>query len=174
MDATAIILAAGEGTRMKSNHAKVSHKILGKPMINWIVDATIAAGCSRVIVVVGSHADEVRALLQGTYANSPITVETVEQVERLGTGHAVKVAIEACGIENGPVVVLNGDLPLIQADTVAKFAQTVAGGTYAAAALTFTPPEPFGYGRIELDEGGSIARIIEQKDCTPEQSETLL
>ena len=174
MDATAIILAAGEGTRMKSNHAKVSHKILGKPMINWIVDATIAAGCNRVIVVVGSHADEVRALLQDTYANSPVAVETVEQVERLGTGHAVKVAIEACGIENGPVVVLNGDLPLIQADTVAKFAQTVDGGTYAAAALTFTPPEPFGYGRIELDEGGSIARIIEQKDCTPEQSETLL
>ena len=95
MDATAIILAAGEGTRMKSNHAKVSHKILGKPMINWIVDATIAAGCNRVIVVVGSHADEVRALLQDTHANSPVTVETVEQVERLGTGHAVKVAIEA-------------------------------------------------------------------------------
>lgn len=174
MDATAIILAAGEGTRMKSNHAKVSHKILGKPMINWIVDATIAAGCSRVVVVVGSHADEVRALLQDAYAGSATTVETVEQVERLGTGHAVKVAIEACGIENGPVVVLNGDLPLIQADTVAKFAQTVDGGAYAAAALTFTPPEPFGYGRIELDEAGAIARIIEQKDCTPEQSETLL
>ena len=70
MDATAIILAAGEGTRMKSNHVKVSHKILGKPMINWIVDATIAAGCGRVIVVVGSHADEVRALLQDTHAGS--------------------------------------------------------------------------------------------------------
>ena len=132
MDATAIILAAGEGTRMKSNHAKVSHKILGKPMINWIVDATIAAGCNRVIVVVGSHADEVRALLQDTYANSPVTVETVEQVERLGTGHAVKVAIEACGIENGPVVVLNGDLPLIQADTVAKFARALWLRTHRA------------------------------------------
>lgn len=58
MDATAIILAAGEGTRMKSNHCKVSHKILGKPMVQWIVDATIKAGCSRVVVVIGSHADE--------------------------------------------------------------------------------------------------------------------
>lgn len=57
MDATAIILAAGEGTRMKSNHCKVSHKILGKPMVQWIVDATIKAGCSRVVVVIGSHAD---------------------------------------------------------------------------------------------------------------------
>lgn len=61
MDATAIILAAGEGTRMKSNHCKVSHKILGKPMVQWIVDATIKAGCSRVVVVIGSHADEMRA-----------------------------------------------------------------------------------------------------------------
>ena len=63
MDATAIILAAGEGTRMKSNHCKVSHKILGKPMVQWIVDATIKAGCSRVVVVIGSHADEMRALI---------------------------------------------------------------------------------------------------------------
>ncbi len=173
-NATAIILAAGEGTRMKSNHAKVSHKVLGKPMISWIVDATIAAGCDRVVVVVGSHADEVRAILDGAYASSPVAVETVEQTERLGTGHAVRIAIEACGISEGPVVVLNGDLPLIQAETVAQFAQTVADGTHAAAVLTFTPPEPFGYGRVQLDANGSIERIIEQKDCTPEQSEALL
>lgn len=174
MDATAIILAAGEGTRMKSNHAKVSHKILGKPMINWIVDATIAAGCSRVIVVVGSHANEVRAILASAYEGGTANIECVEQTERLGTGHAVKVVLDACGIDAGPVVVLNGDLPLIQADTVAKFAQTVADGTYAAAALTFTPPEPFGYGRIQLDDSGAIERIIEQKDCTPQQSAELL
>ena len=106
MDATAIILAAGEGTRMKSNHCKVSHKILGKPMVQWIVDATIKAGCSRVVVVIGSHADEMRALIDGAYASSATKVECVEQTERLGTGHAVKVALEACGIAQGPVVVL--------------------------------------------------------------------
>ncbi len=83
MDATAIILAAGEGTRMKSNHCKVSHKILGKPMVQWIVDATIKAGCSRVVVVIGSHADEMRALIDGAYANSATKVECVEQTERL-------------------------------------------------------------------------------------------
>ena len=94
MDATAIILAAGEGTRMKSNHCKVSHKILGKPMVQWIVDATIKAGCSRVVVVIGSHADEMRALIDGAYANSATKVECVEQTERLGTGHAVRVALE--------------------------------------------------------------------------------
>lgn len=173
MDATAIILAAGEGTRMKSNHCKVSHKILGKPMINWIVDATIFAGCKRVIVVIGSHADEMRAMLDASYAKSPVPVETVEQTERLGTGHAVKVALEATGIASGPVVVLNGDLPLIQPETVTKFAASVADGT-AATVLTMTPPDPFGYGRIKLDTNGVIERIIEQKDCTPEEASTLL
>ena len=174
MNATAIVLAAGEGTRMKSNHAKVSHKILGKPMIRWVVDAAIAAGCERVVVVVGSHADEVRAILDEAYAASPVTVETVEQTERLGTGHAVRVTLEATGICEGPVVVLNGDLPLIQADTVRMFAETVADGSLAATVLTMTPPDPFGYGRIQLDADGVVERIIEQKDCTPEQDAQLL
>ncbi|TXF38554.1 UDP-N-acetylglucosamine diphosphorylase/glucosamine-1-phosphate N-acetyltransferase [Collinsella sp. BA40] len=174
MNATAIVLAAGEGTRMKSNHAKVSHQILGKPMIRWVVDATIAAGCERVVVVVGSHADEVRAILADAYADSPVSVETVEQTERLGTGHAVRVALEATGISDGPVVVLNGDLPLIQADTVRLFAETVATGELAATVLTMTPPDPFGYGRIQLDADGAVERIIEQKDCTPEQDAELL
>ena len=174
MNATAIVLAAGEGTRMKSNHAKVSHKILGKPMIRWVVDATIAAGCERVVVVVGSHADEVRAILDEAYAASPVTVETVEQTERLGTGHAVRVTLEAAGICEGPVVILNGDLPLIQADTVRMFAETVADGSLAATVLTMTPPDPFGYGRIQLDADGVVERVIEQKDCTPEQDAQLL
>ena len=77
MEATVIILAAGEGTRMKSNHAKVSHQILAKPMIRWVVDAALAAGAGRVITVVGSHADEVRALLAGLDG-----VECVEQADR--------------------------------------------------------------------------------------------
>lgn len=174
MNATAIVLAAGEGTRMKSNHAKVSHEILGKPMIRWVVDATIAAGCERVVVVVGSHADEVRSILDAAYADAPVSVECVEQTERLGTGHAVRVTLEATGICEGPVVVLNGDLPLIQADTVRMFAETVADGSLAATVLTMTPPDPFGYGRVQLGADGAVERIIEQKDCTPEQDEQLL
>ena len=174
MDVSAIIMAAGEGTRMKSNHAKVSHKILGKPMICWVVDAAHAAGCDRIVVVIGSHADEVRALLDGAYAGSDVTIECVEQTERLGTAHAVRVALDATGIAAGPVVVLNGDLPLISPDTIRSFAQTVATGEQAAAVLTMTPTDPFGYGRIELDADGSVARIVEQKDCTPEQDANLL
>ena len=170
---TAIILAAGEGTRMKSNHAKVSHKILGKPMISWVADAAIAGGCTRVIVVVGSHADEVRAIVSEAYAGATATVECVEQAERLGTGHAVKVALEATGISDGPVVVLNGDLPLVTGQTVAAFAESVSGGNAAATAFTIVPPDPFGYGRIVLAADGTIERNIEQKDCTPEQAATL-
>ena len=83
------------------------------------------------------------------------------------------MALEATGIDAGPVVVLNGDLPLIQADTVRSFARTVEAGEAAAAVLTMTPPDPFGYGRIELDADGAVARIVEQKDCTPEQAATL-
>ena len=172
-NATAIILAAGEGTRMKSNHAKVSHKILGKPMISWVADAAIAGGCTRVIVVVGSHADEVRTIVSEAYAGATATVECVEQAERLGTGHAVKVALEATGISDGPVVVLNGDLPLVTGQTVAAFAESVSGGNAAATAFTIVPPDPFGYGRIVLAADGTIERNIEQKDCTPEQAATL-
>lgn len=176
MDVTAIVMAAGEGTRMKSNHAKVSHKILGKPMACWVIDSALAAGCNRVIVVVGSHSDEVRAMIASAYEGTPAAgvVECVEQAERLGTGHAVRCALEATGIDAGPIVVLNGDLPLIQADTIRTFANTVANGTHAGAVLTFTPPAPFGYGRIELAADGSVNRIIEQKDCTPEQDAELL
>ena len=174
MDATAIILAAGEGTRMKSNHAKVSHKILGKPIIEWVVDAAVAGGCNRIIVVVGSHANEVRAIVEGSRSASVARIECVEQTERLGTGHAVKVALEACDITEGPVVVLNGDLPLIQGETIHLFAESVANGTYAATIFTTTPPDPFGYGRVQLGADGTVERVIEQKDCTAEQAATLL
>lgn len=167
MSVTAIILAAGEGTRMKSNHAKVSHKILGKPMINWVVDAALAGGCDEVVVVVGSHAEEVIQLVSGTDH-----VRCVNQAERLGTGHAVKIALEAADINAGPVVVLNGDLPLIEASTISKFAASVTNG-YAAAVLTMTPPNVDGYGRIEFNARGDVARIIEQKDCTDRQAQML-
>ena len=132
MDVTAIIMAAGEGTRMKSNHAKVSHALLGKPMICWVVDAALAAGCNRIVVVIGSHADEVRSLLDARYgASEAARVECVEQTERLGTAHAVRCALDATGIDAGPMVILNGDLPLIKSETIRTFADTVADGTHA-------------------------------------------
>ncbi len=94
-----------------------------------------------MVVVVGSHSDEVRGLIADAYEGTPYAsaIECVEQTERLGTGHAVRTALEAAGIDAGPVVVLNGDLPLIQASTIRSFAETVSGGVHAGAVLTFTP-----------------------------------
>ena len=169
MPMTAIILAAGEGTRMKSRHPKVMHKLLDRPLVSWVTRAARAAGAERIVVVVGNGAQEVRDHL----ANEK-NVEFVEQAERLGTGHAVRVALEATGIDAGPVVILNGDLPLIEPRTVRAFAESVADGGHAASVLTMTPPDPHGYGRIELAEDGTVARIIEQKDCTSEQDARLL
>jgi len=169
MPMTAIILAAGEGTRMKSRHPKVMHKLLDRPLVSWVTRAARNAGADRVIVVVGNGAEEVRAHLA-----SETDVECVEQTERLGTGHATRVAIEAAHVNEGPVVILNGDLPLIEPETIRAFADTVAGGEHACAILTCTPPDPFGYGRVELAADGSVERIVEQKDCTPEQSASLL
>ena len=169
MPMTAIILAAGEGTRMKSRHPKVMHKLLDRPLVSWVTRAARNAGADRIVVVIGNGADEVRAHL----ASEP-DVECVEQTERLGTGHATRVAIEEAGVKEGPVVVLNGDLPLVESATIRKFADSVADGKHAAAILTMTPPDPFGYGRVELAQDGSVSRIIEQKDCTPEQAATLL
>lgn len=168
MPMTAIILAAGEGTRMKSRHPKVMHKLLDRPLVSWVTRAARNAGADRIVVVVGNGAEEVRAHL----ASEP-DVECIEQTERLGTGHATRVAIEAAHVSEGPVVILNGDLPLIEPETIRAFADTVSGGEHACAILTCTPPDPFGYGRVELAADGSVTRIIEQKDCTPEQDANL-
>ncbi len=163
--ACAIILAAGEGTRMKSKHAKCAHELLGKPMVQWAVDAAREAGCDRIVVVVGSHAEELRAILAGQAG-----VECVEQVERLGTGHAVRVALEAARIESGDVVVTCGDTPLVRARTLRSLIDAAAQGKGAGALLTARYADPTGYGRVEVGEDGLARRIIEQKDCTAEEA----
>ena len=166
---TGIILAAGEGTRMKSKHAKVVHEVLGRPMILWVVEAAREAGCTRIVVVVGSHADEVRALLAGES-----DVECVEQTERLGTGHAIRVALEQTGIAEGPVLVLCGDTPLLRGATLARLVEVATASSDAqalgGALLTMEYADPTGYGRVTTGADGLAERIVEQKDCTPEQA----
>ncbi|MBM6676470.1 bifunctional UDP-N-acetylglucosamine diphosphorylase/glucosamine-1-phosphate N-acetyltransferase GlmU [Olsenella uli] len=168
MPMTAIVLAAGEGTRMKSRHPKVMHKLLDRPLVSWVTRAAREAGAERIVVVVGHGADEVRAHL----ANEK-DVECVEQTERLGTGHAVRVALEGAGVSEGPLLVLNGDGPLVEPETLRRLIAPVEAGEAAAAILTWTPEDPTGYGRLEFDAEGSVTRIIEQKDCTPEQAASL-
>ena len=167
MPATAIVLAAGEGTRMKSAHAKVTHRLLGLPLVTWVVRSAKEAGCERVIVVVGNGADEVRSILE------PEGVEFVEQTERLGTGHAVRCVRDAVGELSGPTVVLSGDSPLVRPQTIASLIATATEAHNACTVLAMEPADPTGYGRLDVDAAGQVTAIIEHKDCTPEQRESL-
>ena len=168
MPLTAIVLAAGEGTRMKSRHPKVAHKLLDRPLVWWPVHAAREAGADRIIVVVGNHADEVRAVFDGD-----ADVEFVEQTERLGTGHAMMCVRDALGDFRGPTVVLYGDTPLMRAETIANLVEHTKAGHYACTVLTMSPADPTGYGRIKRDAEGNVLAIIEHKDCTPEEQATL-
>lgn len=167
MPITAIVLAAGEGTRMKSRHPKVMHKLLDKPLVWWVVRAARAAGAERTIIVVGKGAQEVR-----DFFATDDGVEFVEQTERLGTGHAVKIVKDALGDFHGPVVVLPGDSPLIRPDTIRTLVDATTSNHNACTVLTMTPPDPTGYGRV-LREDGMVKAIIEHKDCTSDQRERL-
>ena len=165
---TAIVLAAGEGTRMRSRHPKVAHKLLDQPLVWWPVHAARQAGAERIIVVVGSHADEVREALKGEK-----DIEFVEQAERLGTGHAMMCVRDAIGAFSGPTVVLYGDTPLIRPETIASLVDEAKAHHNACTVLTMCPPDPTGYGRIHRTIFGDVDAIIEHKDCTPEQREKL-
>ena len=164
---TALVLAAGEGTRMKSAYSKTVHPLLGKPLVAWPIEAARAAGAERIVCVVGAGKGEVAAICEGLGA------EVVEQTERLGTGHAVRVALEATGIDDGCVVVLYGDTPLVRAETIDELASEVAERGLPGAVLTMKPEDPTGYGRIVLDDAGHILAIIEHADATLEQREAL-
>ena len=167
MPLNAIVLAAGEGTRMKSAHPKVAHKMLDRPLVWWAVRSARKAGADRIIVVVGNGACEVRSLLADE------GVEFVEQTERLGTGHAVRVVRDAIGSFQGPVVVLSGDSPLVRPETIAALVDKTRAEHNACTVLTMTPPDCTGYGRVSLDRNGQVQAIIEHKDCTPEQRTAL-
>ena len=168
MSLTAIVLAAGEGTRMKSRHPKVAHKLLDHSLVWWPVHAAREAGADRIIVVVGNHADEVKAVFDGD-----TDVEFVEQTERLGTGHAMMCVRDALGDFQGPTVVLYGDTPLMRAETIKNLVEHTKSGHFACTVLTMSPADPTGYGRIKRDAEGNVLAIIEHKDCTPEEEATL-
>ncbi|WP_018131777.1 bifunctional UDP-N-acetylglucosamine diphosphorylase/glucosamine-1-phosphate N-acetyltransferase GlmU [Effusibacillus pohliae] len=162
MSITAIVLAAGLGTRMKSQMHKVLHPICGKPMIRHLLDAQQAAGISRRIVVIGSFGDQLQAALQGE-------VEFVWQAEQLGTGHAVMQAVPLLEGEDGITLVCNGDTPLITAGSLTQLIALHRDQQAAATVLTGVVDNPFGYGRIIRGEDGSVLRIVEEKDASPNE-----
>jgi bifunctional UDP-N-acetylglucosamine pyrophosphorylase/glucosamine-1-phosphate N-acetyltransferase len=156
----AIILAAGKGTRFKSELPKVLHKILGKPMLWFVIRAAQQAGADEVIVVVGHKRELVEEFLKAEFPD----VKTAYQREQLGTGHAVMVATEALRDCNERVVVLNGDAPLVKAEDISALAE-VEGDMVVLTGMT---DEPSGYGRIVRD-GQELIKIVEEKDATPEE-----
>ncbi|MBN1826205.1 MAG: NTP transferase domain-containing protein [Candidatus Eisenbacteria bacterium] len=155
----AVVLAAGEGTRMKSSLPKVLHDLEGKPLLAWVLDAVVDAGFERTIVVVGHGGDRVREEMAGR------DVEFVWQRERKGTGHAVMQAMPSLEGFEGTVAVLSGDVPLVRAATMRAMAERHEGEGAAATLVTVRVEDPTGYGRIVRDGAGRVARIVEQKDA---------
>ncbi|TVS17277.1 MAG: glycosyl transferase family 2 [Planctomycetaceae bacterium] len=165
-DPVAVVLAAGKGTRMKSDRPKVLCEALGRPLIDYVVDVLKDAGIGRILVVVGYRGQDVRRALAQRSG-----VEFVEQTEQLGTGHAVSVCCDHLAGHVGPVLVVTGDSPLIQADSVRQLLDEYRSGHPACILGTLHKPEPDGLGRIVRDDSGQFLGIVEQKDATPEQLE---
>lgn len=159
----AVILAAGKGTRMKSELPKVIHKALGKPMVEYSIEAAVEAGAdmSDVCLVVGHKADMVKDVVDEG-------VTYVLQEEQLGTGHAVKCAKEFIGTD-GLTMVLCGDTPLITGATLKTLVDTHIAENNAITVLTAKVDDPTGYGRIIKDEDGNFIKIVEQKDASEEE-----
>ena len=163
MKSAAIILAAGAGTRMKSEKPKVAHEMLGKPLVNWVIDAAEEAGIEKLVTVVGHKREQVEPLVAGKS-------EVVVQAQQRGTADAVASCAEALSDFDGSLLVLSGDCPLITAGTMRALVEAREQGDAAVVVLTMRPADPFGYGRIIRDENGQVERIVEQKDATPEEA----
>lgn len=162
MKTSALVLAAGAGTRMKSSTPKVAHAIMNKPLVRWVIDAAKGAGVDSVVSVVGHGRDIVEPLVSDT--------TVVVQEEQLGTAHAVRIAQSAFDTKEGSLVVLTGDSPLITSETICSLIETQQSEKAAVAVLTMKQDDPFGYGRIIRDDSGCVCGIVEQKDCTEEQA----
>ena len=169
---SAIILAAGKGTRMKSDLPKVVHPVADAPMVCWVVDACIEAGCDRIVVVVGYKQEDVRAALESRVGGD-VTIEFAVQEEQHGTGHAVQCAAHLFeDAKNQPghtTFVLAGDGPLIRSETLTTLLQRHRSADAAASMATAVLDDPSGYGRIVRDADGRFEAIVEQKNATPEQ-----
>ncbi|HYD01030.1 MAG TPA: NTP transferase domain-containing protein [Phycisphaerales bacterium] len=169
----AIILAAGKGTRMGSDLPKVVHQVGGRPMVCAVVDACRAAGCSRVVLVVGYKQELVRELIAAQGPEWCRGIEFAVQEQQLGTGHAVlsaKPTLGATASEKGlPCFVLAGDGPLIRGETLRQLLDLHTRTGSAATLATSVIRDPTGYGRIVRGGDGKLAAIVEHKECTPEQ-----
>lgn len=160
----AIVLAAGKGTRMKSDRAKVLFEVCGRSMIHFVLDALQSAGVGKTIVVVGHQQDLVREELKDRS-----NIEFVVQEEQLGTGHAVQVCRENLKDHDGQVIVIAGDSPLLQPSSLKKLISEFEQTQPALLQGTLHKQDPTGLGRIVRNSDGKFVGIVEEKDATDEQ-----
>ena len=158
MSLKAIILAAGQGKRMKSDKPKVLHEILGKPMIRYAIDSVKNAGAQDIVCVLGFGKEQIEPIVNDT--------KSVVQEEMLGTGDAVKSAIPSMDLSSGSVLITYGDCPLITPETLRSLVELREKNGSALVISVMKKSNPFGYGRIVRDESGKIVKNIEEKDCS--------
>jgi len=161
MNLAVVILAAGKGTRMKSDLAKVLHPVNSRPMLAHVLDSVESLMPNRILVVVGYQADEVKRRFKGG------TLEFVDQTEQLGTGHAVQQVEPALKDFEGLVLVLCGDMPLIKSATLKNLVEKHIETGVEASLLSLKLPEPRDFGRIVRDSQGKVTRIVEYRDASP-------
>ena len=166
-DLTMIVLAAGGGTRMKSKTMKVLHEVGGRSMIGHVLNAAMATEPQRVFAVVGVQREQVGAHIQGIVPDVVLAV----QEEQLGTGHAVRVAMDAVQQTSGTVVVATGDTPLLTGDSLRDFVAEHRASQAAVSILSGVVDDPFGLGRVLRNEEGDVLAIVEEKDATDAQRE---
>jgi len=162
---TVVVLAAGEGKRMRSALPKVLHPLLGRTLLGHVLHSTGPLGAQRQIVVVGHGAEQVTAYL----AEVAPTAEPVLQAEQRGTGHAVRTALDAAPDVTGTVIVVNGDTPMLRSATLTAMLDTHERLGMVATVLTAHVDDASGLGRIMRDDLGRVAGIVEHRDATPEQ-----
>lgn len=164
MSLAIIIMAAGKGTRMKSDLAKVLHKANGRPVIEYVLEKSVRLKPEKIVLIVGHQAEKVKA------ATSNYPVEWAVQEPQLGTGHAVMQAEGHLGSFQGNILILSGDAPLVNISTLRSLIDRHRRENAAATVLTACLDDPSGYGRI-IRHGSSniVSRIVEQKDASPEE-----
>ena len=161
-----VILAAGMGKRMKSDLPKVLHKLKGRPLVRWVVEAAKELKPARIVVITGHGGQKVMESLKGE------ELSFAEQKEQLGTAHAVMQASKRLDGFEGGVMVLSGDVPMIKSRTLERLANAARDKKCAAAFLSTDLEDPSGYGRVMRGQNGEISAIIEERDATPEQKKT--
>ena len=164
---TVIVLAAGGGTRMKSKTMKVLHPIGGRSMIGHVLHAVQAVEPTSVVAVVGHQREQVGPHITELVPSAVLAVQETQE----GTGHAVRVAMEASGTTTGTVIVAAGDTPLLEGESLRAFAEEHHAAQRAVSILSGRLADPFGYGRIVRNHEGDVEAIVEEKDATPEQRE---